>query len=406
MGNEILYCSKCQTRLLKADFDAGTAFRIEGVASCDKCSPDVLKLLPPEKIQEFLHRVSKARKGSPPPEKSTPKPENRGGTNRARAGKEGLGAGAWIGAGVGAVALLGLIVMATRGSDPPDPAPETAASRKTPLSPRPQSPQVAADLADYDQRVKEAIDRKEPGPAMKLIQDSRARHGASEWTAFIDRKFKELRDAAFAHCAALKEKALEAQRKGSGDEVKALREQVAKMGVPELLADFDRALKSRVAATAPESPKPSGNLPRARIVRIENPNPILNMAEVQVFSAGENVALKGAASQISTYEGGEASHAIDGNTTGEWASKSVSHTLAKEELSWWEVDLGRTLPIERVVVWNRTEALQSRMKGYSVVLLDEARNPVAAQKSEGYPDPSAEHVFGAGGTPRPPEGKR
>ncbi|HVE38805.1 MAG TPA: hypothetical protein VNM14_02885 [Planctomycetota bacterium] len=34
------------------------------------------------------------------------------------------------------------------------------------------------------------------------------------------------------------------------------------------------------------------------------------------------------------------------------------------------------------------------MKGYAVILLDEARNPVADQKSDGYPNPSAEHVFG------------
>jgi hypothetical protein len=52
------------------------------------------------------------------------------------------------------------------------------------------------------------------------------------------------------------------------------------------------------------------------------------------------------------------------------------------------------------------EKLQDRMKGYSVLLLDEARNPVATQKSEGYPDPSAEHVFGPARPPRPPDVRR
>jgi uncharacterized protein YceK len=132
----------------------------------------------------------------------------------------------------------------------------------------------------------------------------------------------------------------------------------------------------------------------------------LFLAVVQVYSGCENVALKGTASQNSTYEGGEAAHAIDGNTNGEWGGRSVTHTLADVPTSWWEVDLGKTVPIERVVVWSRTDKLEDRMKGYSVVLLDDARNPVATQRNEGYPDPSATHVFGEGPAPRAPESRR
>ena len=300
MGNEIVYCSKCQTRLLNADFERGTAFKIEGIASCDKCSADVLKLLPPEKIQDFLHQMAKAKKKAEP---SIPETENRRAmaalpvvpavpkTRQGPTSSEGLRAAAWIGMGLGAAGLIAVIFLATRSSDRPEP--EVSQPSKT--APSPTSRPVAP------------------------------------------------------------------------------------------------------VATKPKPTEP-GTATLARIVRIQNPNPILNMAEVQVFSGGVNVALKGTASQSSTYTIFDAKLAIDGNTDGDAAHKSVSHTADKEPTSWWEVDLGKMVPIERVVVWNRTDTrYQVRMKGYSVMLLDEARKPVESQKSGGYPDPSAEHVFGSTG---------
>ncbi len=60
--------------------------------------------------------------------------------------------------------------------------------------------------------------------------------------------------------------------------------------------------------------------PRARFVRIELPGKgkFLQLAEVQVFSGSENVALKGRATQKSTYADAVAARAIDGNTSGEF----------------------------------------------------------------------------------------
>jgi hypothetical protein len=96
--------------------------------------------------------------------------------------------------------------------------------------------------------------------------------------------------------------------------VKALRERTAKLSMPELLAHFDRAIKPTEGAVKPAIEPGKG--PRARIVRIENTGPILSPAEVQVFSGGVSVALKGTESQISTGVDGYANRAIDGNTDG------------------------------------------------------------------------------------------
>ena len=116
--------------------------------------------------------------------------------------------------------------------------------------------------------------------------------------------------------------------------------------------------------------------PTARFVRIELPakNQFLQLAEVQVFSGGENVAPKGEAKQSSTYMNAAASRATDGKTDGEYDKGSVAHTEAQDN-PWWEVDLKDARVLERIVVWNRAEAGE-RLKGFRVVALDADRKVV------------------------------
>lgn len=111
---------------------------------------------------------------------------------------------------------------------------------------------------------------------------------------------------------------------------------------------------------------------KARYVRIELPGKgkMLSLAEVQVFSGEENVALKGTASQSSTDYNGPANLANDDNTDGHFFdAKSTTHTKVSND-PWWEVDLGSSLPIEKVVVWNRTDGtVYSRLNNFRIVLL-------------------------------------
>jgi hypothetical protein len=137
--------------------------------------------------------------------------------------------------------------------------------------------------------------------------------------------------------------------------------------------------------------------PTAKFVRVELPGKqrYLHLAEVQVFSGSENVALKGRAKQSTTDFGGDAGRANDGNTNGDYNANSVSHT-SSEDNPWWEVVLAQPATIDRVVVWNRTdggEAISSRTKNYKVLLLDAARKTVEERKSDTYPNPKEEHVF-------------
>lgn len=128
-----------------------------------------------------------------------------------------------------------------------------------------------------------------------------------------------------------------------------------------------------------------------RFVRIELPgtNKILSLAEVQVFNPRENVAPRGQATQSSTDQGGDAARAIDGNTSGDYAqAKSTTHTTASEN-PWWELDLKSAEDIQRVVIWNRTDAdTGKRLGGFRIVLLDEKREPLFERTLKQPPAPS------------------
>lgn len=138
------------------------------------------------------------------------------------------------------------------------------------------------------------------------------------------------------------------------------------------------------------------NAARARYVRIEHDaNKLLQIAEVQVFSGGQNIAPKGKATQSSTFDAAVASRAIDGNTEGTYDKNSVAHTGNGDPKPWWEVDFGAPVEIERVVFWNRTE-VGERIKGARLIVLDADRKPLLSRVIDNVPKPS--RTFDALGT--------
>lgn len=133
-------------------------------------------------------------------------------------------------------------------------------------------------------------------------------------------------------------------------------------------------------------------------IRLTGSNRTLSLAEVIVREgAGPNLAEGKTATQSSTYTGGDgtgpASKAVDGNTDGAFANGSVSHTTS-ESNPWWIVDLGSSVPIDRIEVWNRTENA-ARLSGYRVEVLDAGSTAVWSSTQAGYPSPS--EVVATGG---------
>ena len=88
---------------------------------------------------------------------------------------------------------------------------------------------------------------------------------------------------------------------------------------------------------------------------------------------GLNVAPLGKASQSSTAYDGPAKLAIDGNTSGLFTDKSVTHTSNPSDKSpWWEVALTKPTDVTQVVLWNRKEAPE-RLSAFRVLALDADR---------------------------------
>ena len=157
-------------------------------------------------------------------------------------------------------------------------------------------------------------------------------------------------------------------------------------------SDNGNFVLSQFSVTAQDAEKTSSP-GVGRFVRIDLPgqSKYLHLAEVQAFSGGENVALKGIATQSSVDFDGQPRLGIDGNTDGDYhGAKSTFHTR-QEDNPWWEVDLGGDKPIERLVVWNRTDGgTANRLAGYRIQLLDGQRQVVWQNEPLGIPSPSSE----------------
>lgn len=133
-----------------------------------------------------------------------------------------------------------------------------------------------------------------------------------------------------------------------------------------------------------------------RFVRIELPGreKTLTLAEVQVLSNGENIALSGTATQSDTAHDGIASRAIDRNTSGDFEEGGQTHTPENRPDPWWELDLGGTKDIEEINIYNRTGPLAQRLDGFTLKILDENRQTVVIKKDQPAPPTDVTYEIG------------
>jgi len=117
----------------------------------------------------------------------------------------------------------------------------------------------------------------------------------------------------------------------------------------------------------------------------------LSLAEVQVFRS-RSLAAGRTASQSSTNPGGAAaSRAVDGNTDGNYANGSVTHTDLNGQ-AWWQVDLGSTRGIGDVVLYNRTDCCSTRLSDFDVKLSNDGVNWTTAAGFVGAAPTRTEHA--------------
>jgi len=79
-----------------------------------------------------------------------------------------------------------------------------------------------------------------------------------------------------------------------------------------------------------------------------------------------NLAVGKYAYQSSVHDGGDAAHAVDGNTDGDFHHGSITHT-GYDINAWWAVDLGSQQAVGDIVIYNRTDCCGSRLSNFDVL---------------------------------------
>ena len=117
--------------------------------------------------------------------------------------------------------------------------------------------------------------------------------------------------------------------------------------------------------TTPTTPAPV--VEKYRYVRIirdkDGDNHWMNLAEVEVFSGGTNVASGKTVTQSSISHPGtfDPPNLVDGNKT------NFAHTN-NGAVEWFLIDLGKDYDIEKVVITNRTDCCQARLRNTKIQL--------------------------------------
>jgi hypothetical protein len=154
---------------------------------------------------------------------------------------------------------------------------------------------------------------------------------------------------------------------------------------------------------------------QGRYVRVQLSNAnYLSLAEVQVFGTGAptltNLSQGKQATQSSTYPvaSAAAASAVDGNIDGNFSDGSVTATNLDPN-PWWQVDLGASVAVSSIVIWNRTDCCGTRLSDYWVFVSDTpflaTDTPASLQNRAGTfashqttaPSPSATITAGAQG---------
>lgn len=260
MGQGIVYCFRCSSRIVGADSDKGVAYPIGDRIACAACASELLPTLSPAERDDLLARMNKGaptKRGEPTrrtPRRGTEAVTPRRGTEAAMQ-TPGNKTPLIIGGVVTAIIVLLLILMASDSnpSRPPLPeAPERQVERpaKTPVDvPKPKE-NVDAELARIDDSIAGVMRQEGFKEAIDYLTSARKRHDGPEWTRAIDQRLGRTNDDIQALYASLQAKAVDAKRRGAESEMKDLVDRIARWNLPERSASLKKALDATTASAA------------------------------------------------------------------------------------------------------------------------------------------------------------
>ena len=304
MGQEILYCFKCQERVTSSDLESANALRFGNRTACHKCVPDLLASLTSQERKDLVSRVQSPKKpatarGLAP---ATPRPKVYG-VDRSSSNPAILWA---IGGVIVVLVIVGAVLMSK--SEPSPPPREASTPLPVPKgpeeSPRERSAREAiakakslpssdpdAQLAAFEQALKTAagtsrerearelrdeflslrrkalvkelsglderarvhVQKEEFGAALAIFEAVRPLRPGAEWKGLVDGKVDEIRKAVDAAYVPLRDQAVAARARSGENEVNLVRERIRSWGLADRLADLDAHLRN-VAPPPPADP--------------------------------------------------------------------------------------------------------------------------------------------------------
>ena len=288
MGQQILYCWKCNVRILGSELESGKASQLGNRASCAACLPQLIENLRPEER-------SKPPSYRTPP--STPRVRPSSSVNirtvpEKKASKLGVAAAAGGGALLMTLLALGLSSGPSAPTMPPPPAPARKAVEIPPRELAAREAIAKARAAGTVEAWQEAVfacdgtskldDAKlelakavaardgglereflalaeearallrdeEYGKAIATLEAAKARRGESDWRLRIENRIAEIRALPAEKLPPLLERAADLKRREAGTELREIEARVARWGMAEHV-DTLRAALAKVPAGKP-----------------------------------------------------------------------------------------------------------------------------------------------------------
>ena len=270
MGQEIVYCFKCATRLVSSDFEKGRAVRKGNRVSCSTCLPDLPEALPAEDRGNVPAggAASVSSRGLRPPSTTRVRAMHGPTAAESHMGPLFLLAAAVVIVMIALIALMaggGRTTEAPRTSQPPPekapapPPPSPPPAQRALEAPSPSPRDFAKEVAALDDQARPLRSAESFKSAADLYEAARGRRDLPEWKSLLEARAEGVRKEAARLLDSLKGQAAAARTAGREDQVKALRDRVTGWGLPDL-AD---ALEAHLA-NVPEPKRPSPALPAYR----------------------------------------------------------------------------------------------------------------------------------------------
>jgi hypothetical protein len=280
MGQEIVYCSRCQSRLTGANFDDGSAVRLSNYIYCAGC------LTPVEK--EILEKLRKPAEPPPSTRRSTTLKAVTSSSSAHSAVPKGPAGPRptsrrpllFAAAGAAVVLVLIVVVLISRGgtdkAPPPEPerAPAPAARIPDPIRPW----EFAHEFDSIKAEFQAPVSQRNFKVAQEVLERARSLHADARWAQGLADLDRELNAQVRARFKDLTLAAGRARERKAIDEIRDARLEVDQWGpaYQALLKEFDDAFGAALAVAPTPAPSPvPPEEPRPPAPKPADPGPVL-----------------------------------------------------------------------------------------------------------------------------------